>query len=160
MNDSKRITEKKRCILAKEIQRHCIWGLGEVTHKEIDEINILQATYKAMCIAAQNMLDKLEKTEISIEMALIDGNKIPPQLNFSQAEAIVKGDSKSLCIAAASILAKVTRDTYMQKLALEYPQYGWETNAGYGSKKHREAIEEFGPSPYHRMSFAPLKEYA
>jgi ribonuclease HII len=156
MNDSKQLSSKKRELLAAEIKTHCIWGIGEADNKEIDEINILQATYQAMRRAAAQMLKKAPS--LKANLALIDGNRIPIGLEFKNTEAIIKGDSKSLSIAAASILAKVTRDTYMVELAKDYPHYGWESNAGYGANKHKEAISKYGPSPFHRMSFAPLKD--
>jgi len=159
MTDSKKLTLRKREELFTLIKEYCVWGLGEACHKEIDKINILQATFEAMRRAAANMKQHAKTQNIDLDkaLALIDGNKIPPRLGFANTQSIVKGDSKSLSIAAASILAKVTRDRYMAKLALEYPHYGWESNAGYGAPKHKEAIEIYGPSPYHRMSFAPLK---
>jgi len=167
MNDSKKISAPKRDALALLIKEHCIWGLGEACVFEIDEVNILQATLRAMERAAQDMLNKALVTQHgetkaiqpfrSNITALVDGNKLPPALPFENAETIIKGDSKSLCIAAASILAKTTRDHYMQQLAIKYPAYGWHSNAGYGAKTHIEAIEKHGATPHHRMSFAPLK---
>jgi ribonuclease HII len=155
MTDSKKLSAKKRDMLTELIKEHCIWGLADIFPQEIDKINILQATFEAMRRAAHSMLQAAP--ELQNSLALIDGNKIPPRLGFHDTESIIKGDGKSLHIAAASILAKTKRDQYMQGIAIDYPQYGWESNAGYGSAKHRQAIEELGATPHHRMSFAPLK---
>lgn len=157
MMDSKKLSLKKREQLCKLIKMHCVWGVGEASVAEIDQINILQATYLAMqraahafCNAAPILRDKCT--------ALIDGNRIPPDLPFKFKESIIKGDNKSLSIAAASILAKTIRDNYMGLIANDYPQYGWESNAGYGSVQHKDAINTYGATPHHRMSFAPLKD--
>lgn len=155
MTDSKKLSAKKRVALSQLIKQHCLWGLGEASTTEIDEINILQATFLAMCRASVALLEKAPDLQHSL--VLIDGNKVPRNLPFSQTQSIVKGDSKSLSIAAASIIAKVTRDDYMTQIAQDYPHYGWHSNSGYGAKIHLEAIEKYGATPHHRMSFAPLK---
>ena len=151
LNDSKQLSEKKRVLLRTEIKEHAIaYAIGIVDHQEIDEINILQASLVAMSDAF-NALDKRFKH------ALVDGNKLP-QLPCS-ATYVIKGDGKSVSIAAASIVAKVTRDRIMADLHAQHPQYGWNTNSGYPSKAHREAIDLHGITPHHRKSFAPVRNF-
>ncbi|NDC56777.1 MAG: ribonuclease HII, partial [Alphaproteobacteria bacterium] len=123
---------------------HCTYALGEASVAEIDAINILQATFLAMRRAVQALPTMPDHT-------LVDGNKIPP-LPCS-ATAVVKGDALSLSIAAASIIAKVARDAMMKNLGAEFPHYGWDHNAGYGTAAHMAALEKFGPTPWHRRSF-------
>lgn len=125
------------------------FAVGEASVEEIDRINILQATFLAMRRALQVLA-------AAPDMVLIDGNRAPPALGC-RAQTIVGGDALSYSIAAASIFAKVTRDRYMARLAETFPGYGWQTNRGYGSREHLEAIDRLGPTPHHRMSFAPLK---
>lgn len=149
LTDSKKLTDKKRRELFPIIQEQAIaYGIGFATEKEIDEINILQATFLAM----QRALDQLsEKPEI----ALIDGNR---EKDFGiPVKTVVKGDSLSLNIAAASVLAKVTRDNLMLEMAEEYPEYGFDIHKGYGTKAHYEALRQHGPCPIHRMTF--LKKF-
>ena len=124
------------------------FAVGEASVEEIDRINILQATFLAMRRAVQALA-------AAPVVLLIDGNQTPPQLPC-RAETIVGGDAHSYSIAAASIVAKVTRDRQMAALATAFPGYGWETNRGYGSAQHLQALELLGPTPHHRMSFAPL----
>ena len=145
LNDSKKLTDKRRRELFPLIQEKAIaYGIAFASHEEIDEINILQATFLAMERA-------LAKLKIQPELALIDGNR---QKDFGiKVETVVKGDSRSANIAAASVLAKVTRDLYMEQMAQEYPGYGFEVHKGYGTKAHYQALTELGPSPIHRMSF-------
>ncbi|MGD8325339.1 MAG: ribonuclease HII [Sphingomonadales bacterium] len=147
LNDSKKLTAKKREELFELITNQAQVGVGIIEAPHIDRINILQATYQAMINACANLT-------LQPGHCLIDGNRLPP-LSIP-ATAIVKGDSKSLSIAAASIIAKVTRDKLMLELDALHPQYGWARNMGYGTKEHIEAIKLHGPTPYHRMSFAPL----
>lgn len=149
LTDSKKLTDKKRRELFPLIQEQAIaYGIGFATEQEIDEINILQATFLAM----QRALDQLS---VKPDLALIDGNR---EKDFGvPVKTVVKGDSLSANIAAASILAKVTRDNLMQELAETYPQYGFEIHKGYGTKAHYAALREFGPSPIHRMTF--LKKF-
>ena len=149
LTDSKKLTDKKRRELFPLIQEQAIaYGIGLATEQEIDEINILQATFLAMERA-------LSQLNIQPELALIDGNR---QKDFGiNVETVVKGDSRSANIAAASVLAKVIRDDYMEAMALEYPGYGFEIHKGYGTKAHYEALRTLGPSPIHRMSF--LKKF-
>lgn len=146
VNDSKKLSEKKRELLFDKIIDECVcYSIGTASEKEIDEINILQATYLAMKRAVDGL-------EIVPQLALIDGNRIPP-LNASDAKAIVKGDAKSASIACASILAKVSRDRYMLKMAEKYPEYQFEKHKGYGTKLHYEMIEQFGICEIHRKTF-------
>lgn len=149
LNDSKKLTDKRRRELAPIIKEQALaYGIAFATHEEIDHINILQATFLAMERA-------LEQLKIRPELALIDGNR---QKDFGiNVETVVKGDSRSANIAAASVLAKVTRDDYMEAMALEYPGYGFEIHKGYGTKAHYEALRNLGASPIHRMSF--LKKF-
>ena len=149
LTDSKKLTDKKRRELFPIIKEQAIaYGIGLATEKEIDEINILQATFLAM----QRALDQLS---VKPDLALIDGNR---EKDFGiPVKTVVKGDSLSLNIAAASVLAKVTRDDLMVATAEEYPEYGFEIHKGYGTKAHYAALTQHGPSPIHRMTF--LKKF-
>ena len=153
INDSKKLTPQKREILFdKIISATPIWGIGQTSAKEIDEINILQASFLAM----RRALNEVIKKGFSPAVALIDGNRLPDW--DMEKYAIIRGDGKSLSIAAASILAKVTRDRIMTRLAQKYPHYGWEKNAGYGTKVHRDGLAHYGITPEHRRSYAPIKK--
>ncbi len=145
VNDSKKLSEKKREELFDEITRRALgYAIAFASHAEIDEINILQATFLAM----ERAIGQLSPAP---ELALIDGNRAK---DFGlPVRTIVKGDSLSASIAAASILAKVTRDRFMEELDSEYPQYGFDVHKGYGTKRHYEALAEYGPSPVHRRTF-------
>ena len=146
LNDSKKLTAKKRYALREEIERDAIaWAVGIVTPKEIDKINILNASFLAMHRA-------LDQLQVRPEAVIVDGNRFKPYQNLPST-TIVKGDGKYLSIAAASILAKTYRDDYMLSLAEEYPQYDLQSNMGYPTKKHRQAILEHGITPYHRKSY-------
>ena len=146
LNDSKKLTAKKRYALREEIERDAIaWAVGIVTPKEIDKINILNASFLAMHLA-------LDQLKVRPEAVIVDGNRFKPYQDLPST-TIVKGDGKYLSIAAASILAKTYRDDYMLSLAEEYPQYDWQSNMGYPTKKHRQAIREHGITPYHRKSY-------
>ena len=149
LNDSKKLTAKRREILAVAIKEQALcWALGEASIEEIDQLNILHATMLAM----QRSVVALD---ITPDRVLVDGNRSP---DFGiPAQAIVGGDGIEPCISAASIIAKVTRDQLMQDFAVEYPHYGFEKNSGYPTKQHREALLEFGITPIHRRSFAPVK---
>lgn len=157
IQDSKMLSKTKLLNLYDQISQHCIYGLGQCSPEEIDELNILWATMRAMERAYTECVDRFaDKHGDSFVCALIDGNRVPNNLPC-QAEAIKKGDAKSISIAAASILAKVTRDKFMAKLAEDYPHYGWERNAAYPSKEHLAALETHGVTPHHRKSFGPVK---
>ena len=145
LTDSKKLSDKRRRELFPEIQRQAIaYGIGFASEKEIDEINILQATFLAMERA-------LAQLPITPELALIDGNR---ERDFGlPAKTVIKGDSLSANIAAASILAKVSRDDLMLEMAREYPQYGFEIHKGYGTKAHYAALRMYGPCPIHRRTF-------
>ena len=146
LNDSKKLTDKKRKALREQIERDAVaWAVGIVTPDEIDKINILNASILAMHRA-------LDQLKVRPEAVIVDGNRFKPYQNLPYT-TIVKGDGKYLAIAAASILAKTYRDDYMDSLAEEYPQYDWKSNKGYPTKKHRAAIKQFGVTPYHRMSY-------
>ena len=146
LNDSKQLTEKKRYQLREMIERDAVaWAVGIVTPEEIDKINILNASILAMHRA-------LDQLKVRPEAIIVDGNRFKPYQELPYT-TIVKGDGKYLSIAAASILAKTYRDDYMNKLAEEHPQYDWLSNKGYPTKKHREAIRQFGITPYHRKSY-------
>lgn len=149
LNDSKKLSDKKRRELFPVIKETAVaYGIAFASHQEIDEINILQATYLAMERA-------MEQLNVKPDLALIDGNRAK---DFGMpVKTVVHGDSLSASIAAASILAKVTRDEYMEKMALEYPQYGFEIHKAYGTKAHYEALRQHGASPIHRMTF--LKKF-
>jgi ribonuclease HII len=146
LNDSKQLSEKKRYQLREIIERDAVaWAVGIVTPEEIDKINILNASILAMHRA-------LDQLKVRPEAIIVDGNRFKKYQNIPHT-TIVKGDGKYLAIAAASILAKTYRDDYMNGLAEEYPQYDWLSNKGYPTKKHREAIKQFGITPYHRKSY-------
>lgn len=149
LNDSKQLTEKQRLEVKQDIVKDALaWGVGVASPGEIDEINILNASYLAMHRA-------VEKLKITPGLLLIDGNRFKPQ-NEIPYECIIKGDGKYLSIAAASILAKTYRDDLMRQLALDFPGYGWETNVGYPTRAHRDGLKEMGSTPHHRMSFQLL----
>lgn len=146
LNDSKKLTPRKRNELRSVIERDAVaWAVGVVTPDEIDKINILNASFLAMHRA-------LDALKVRPGAVIVDGNRFKPYRNLPHA-TIVKGDGKYLSIAAASILAKTYRDDYMDGLAAEYPQYDWLSNKGYPTRRHREAIKRFGVTPYHRMSY-------
>ena len=159
LNDSKQLTDKRRKQLREIIQRDAVaWAVGIVTPEEIDRINILNASILAMHRA-------LDQLTVRPEAIIVDGNRFKPyhepitnnrETITSPHTTIVKGDGKYLSIAAASILAKTYRDDYMDELAKEYPQYDWLSNKGYPTKKHREAIRQYGITPYHRKTFNML----
>mgnify|MGYP006393104827 FL=1 len=152
LNDSKQLTEKERQYLRPRIEQYAkAWAVVEVTAEEIDRINILNASILGM----QRALDKLH---VRPQHIIVDGNKWKPYIPEGEvleisARTVVKGDGKYLSIAAASVLAKTYRDEYMLRLHDEYPQYHWNTNMGYPTKAHYEAIRKYGITPYHRRSF-------
>lgn len=148
VNDSKKLSPAKRDHLFEIIKDQCVFAVAECSAEEIDALNIHHATLLAMKRAYENM-------DESIEFALIDG-KFPPKISC-RTQTVVKGDATSLSIAAASIIAKVTRDRYMQTLHAEFPHYGWASNAGYGTAEHMNGIARHGITPHHRKSFAPCK---
>jgi ribonuclease HII len=151
LNDSKQLSEKKREQLFGVIKEKALaYSIEIVDNNIIDQINILQATFLAMSKAVLNL-------KIKPDLCLIDGNHKAPSIAFSQS-AIIGGDAKSACIAAASILAKVTRDRLMYDYAKQYPVYEFEKHKGYGTKKHIEAIKQHGTCPIHRVTFASIRE--
>ena len=146
LNDSKQLTERRRYQLREEIERDAVsWAVGIVGPEEIDKINILNASILAMHRALDQLI-------LQPQAIIVDGNRFKPYKDLPHT-CIVKGDGKYLSIAAASILAKTYRDDYMNLLAEEYPQYDWLSNKGYPTKKHREAIREYGITPYHRRTY-------
>lgn len=146
LNDSKQVKEKDRDLLRTYIEQNAIsYGVAMVDNEEIDRINILKASFKAMHLAVA----QLNPTP---ELLLIDGNRFTPYIGIIH-KCIIKGDGKYANIAAASILAKTHRDEYITKLSESYPMYGWKQNKGYGTLIHRKAIEEYGLTKYHRKSF-------
>ena len=155
LNDSKKLSAKKReqiyeDLFTEQQKGNVLIGIGEASAQEIDDFNILQATFLAMSRACA-------KIDIKPDMVLVDGNKIPTTIKLP-CRAIVQGDGKCCSIAAASIVAKVYRDRLMQKLAEKYPYYGFEKNAGYGTKAHIEGLKKYGITPEHRKSYKPIKE--
>ena len=151
LNDSKKLTAKKRDALYEQLMtdERVLKCVAEATVQEIDELNILRATHLAMARAAQGISP-------AVDFCLIDGLAVP---NFPlPSQNMVKGDARCLSIAAASVLAKVTRDRYMQRLAEEFPQYGFDRHAGYGTKAHLEAIRKYGVTIHHRRTFAPVAQ--
>lgn len=156
LNDSKKLTAKKREYLYELLRQeeqagHILCGIGEASAAEIDELNILQATFMAMRRAVENLPQKPD-------IALIDGNRLPKDFPCAN-ECFIGGDGRSYSIAAASILAKVYRDRLMSEMAKQYPHYGFEKNAGYGTKAHIEGLRLHGVTPQHRRSYRPIKEF-
>ena len=155
LNDSKQLTERQRYGLREVIEREAVaWAVAECSPAEIDKFNILRCSIMAM----QRALDKLAVRPGHI---IVDGNRWNPYKYEGQvvaADTVVKGDATYMSIAAASILAKTYRDDRMKALAQEFPQYGWDKNMGYPAKAHRDAIRQYGPTPYHRMTFRLLPE--
>ena len=150
LNDSKKLTEKQRYALRPLIEEAALaWAVGIVTPQEIDRINILNASFLAMHRA-------IEQLRVTPQHLLIDGNRFKPYPGIAHT-CVVKGDGKYEAIVAASILAKTYRDDYMNELHEKYPMYDWKSNKGYPTKAHRAAIAQYGPSPYHRLSFQLLE---
>lgn len=150
LTDSKKLTKKKREILSVAIKEQAVaWSMGDASVAEIDELNILHATMLAMQRAVATL-------DVTPEKVLVDGNRAP---DFGiPAEPIIGGDGLEPCISAASIIAKVARDHLMQAYAESFPEYGFERNSGYPTKQHRDALTEYGATPIHRRSFAPVKK--
>jgi len=149
LNDSKKLSDKDRYELRPEIEEEALeWSVGVVTHQEIDQINILNASFLAM----HRALDQLKNTP---ELLLIDGNRFNAYKNTNH-KCIIGGDAIYMSIAAASILAKTYRDDFMKEIAKEYPAYCWHKNMGYPTKQHRKAILEFGVTPHHRLTYQLL----
>ena len=149
LNDSKKISEKKRQSLYSSIYNSHFVGVGISSIEEIDNLNILQATFLSMKRALDNL-------DCSVDAILVDGN-LDPGFDY-KTECIVNGDSISFSIAAASIIAKVTRDNLMSKIHKEFPNYNWKRNKGYGTREHRNALDMYGPCKYHRKSFSPINK--
>lgn len=149
LNDSKQLSRQERQELQTDVVRDALaWAIAEVGNAEIDRINILNASFKAMHLA-------LDQLTLRPELLLIDGNRFKPYQNV-KFECVIKGDAKYLAIAAASVLAKNYRDELMEKLAHEFPGYAWNTNVGYPTEEHRDGIRANGITPYHRKSFQLL----
>lgn len=153
LNDSKKLTPRLRLRLYHHLKKSAYWAIGVGQVPLIDSINILQATYRAMKNALNNLVDS--NPHLTPDLVLVDGNPVP-EMGFPQ-RAIVKGDSKSAAIAAASIIAKVSRDQMMVELDKKYPHYHFHKHKGYGTSLHLENLLRFGPSPIHRKSFSPIR---
>ena len=150
LKDSKNLTKYKMQELDKYIKKNSIWAIGQASAKEIEKINILHASLLAMKRAIINLNKKPS-------LVLIDGNKLPNLKNY-KLKYVIKGDQKIPSISAASIIAKVSRDRFITKLSKQFNGYGWETNSGYGTKKHLEAIKKLGITKHHRKTFSPISE--
>ena len=150
LKDSKKLSKIKREILAKYIKKNSIWAIGKASAKEIEKINILQASLLAM----KRAVKKLKRKPSHI---LIDGNKLPNLKNYN-LKAVIKGDQKIPCISAASIVAKVSRDKFISKLSLKNKGYHWNQNFGYGTKQHLKAIKKLGITKHHRKTFSPISK--
>lgn len=151
LNDSKKLTENQRNLLRPIIEKEALaWAVASVSNEEIDEINILNASFLAMTRAVKKLKTKPEHL-------LIDGNRFRTDLKIPFT-CMIKGDARFLSIAAASVLAKTYRDDFMEKIAEEFPDYGWKKNKGYPTKKHREGIKKFGVTKYHRKTFRLLND--
>lgn len=158
LDDSKKLTAAKRTVLEERIRRRCAFGIGVVDAAGIDRINIFQATMEAMTQAVARLTEVIG---VEPDEVLIDGNMTPSGRREHwrwPARAIVGGDALEPSISAASILAKEWRDRLMREAALKHPQYGWERNSGYGTPQHLAALQEFGPTDFHRQSFAPVAQ--
>lgn len=153
INDSKKLTEKKRTFLFNKIYEFSYVSIAQSSVEDIDRINILQASLRAM---EKSFRALCKEQNLQPVAALVDGNQ-PPKLKIP-VKTIIQGDSLSVSIAAASIVAKHYRDGLMKKLARKHPEYGWENNAGYGTREHLEALEKYGVTPFHRRSFAPVSK--
>lgn len=149
LNDSKKLSEKNRENLFDIIKNNSFYSIKSINVEKIEEINILNSSLLAMKLAVEDVINQLDSTNT---LTLVDGNKLIKNFNHQQ-KFIIKGDSKSASIAAASILAKVSRDNFMQEIDKLYPVYDWKSNKGYLTKKHIEAIKQHGACKYHRMSF-------
>ncbi|MEF9603216.1 ribonuclease HII, partial [Paracoccus sp. PXZ] len=148
LNDSKKLSAKRRETLAELIMARCDWAVGHASVEEIDRLNILRASHLAMCRAIAGLRQRPC-------LVLVDGNMLPRELDLP-GQAVVGGDARCLSIAAASILAKLLRDRIMVDLAQQHPGYGWDVTAGYPTPAHRRALLDLGVTPYHRRSFAPV----
>ncbi|WP_247717943.1 ribonuclease HII [Qipengyuania proteolytica] len=159
LDDSKKLSAKRRSLLEPQIREKCAWGLAVVEPDMIDELNIFQATMLAMTVAVTRLVEALG---CEPDAVLIDGNMTPhrrrAEWRWPQARAIVGGDGKEPSISAASILAKEHRDRIMREAAQAHPHYGWDRNMGYGTAEHLEALRTHGPTPLHRRSFAPVSQ--
>lgn len=158
LDDSKKLSARRRAILDPAIKQSCIWSIGSASVEEIDRINILAATMLAMTRAVEGLCSQLAGEPATI---LIDGNLTPEGRCKTwrwPARAIVGGDGIEPCISAASIIAKEYRDRLMREFAETHPEYGWERNAGYGTKQHMEALRRYGPTVHHRRSFSPVAQ--
>lgn len=151
VNDSKKLSAQKRDYLFEIIKDQCVFAVAEASAEEIDTLNIHHATLLAM----KRAFDRMRGNAMAVELTLVDGKFAPPL--SCRTQTVVKGDATSLSIAAASILAKVTRDRMMASLHEEFPHYGWATNAGYGTAEHMAGIAAHGITPHHRRSFAPCR---
>lgn len=157
--DSKTISVKKREFLAEYLKNNFLYGVASIDNKEIDNINVRNADFKAMELAYNHLLEKIKllNVDITIDKILIDGNANP---GFSdKIEVVIDGDASIKEISAASIIAKVERDNFMRHIHEEFPYYGWDSNVGYGTAKHRDGIMKYGITKYHRCSYKPIKEY-
>ncbi len=148
IRDSKKMSAHQRAVAYDWITKNTIWATGQCSPAEIDELNILWASMRAMERAVASL-------SCAPEICLIDGNRVPKNL---RGRAVIKGDAKSLSIAAASIIAKETRDKIMQDLSVRFPEYGWDKNAGYPTAEHLSAIEKYGVTEHHRRTFGPVKK--
>ena len=160
IDDSKKIKPPRRAALAAALMAppH-LYHTVSIKVAHIDQMGILKATFAGMVMAASKLADKMVKAGWDAPVhALVDGNLLPPDMPLP-ATALIKGDSRSLSIAAASLIAKTSRDQIMQDLALAYPDYGWASNMGYGTKAHQAGLDQFGLTPHHRHSFKPIRRY-
>ncbi len=160
VDDSKKIKPPRRAALATALMAppH-LFHTVSIEVAQIDQMGILKATFAGMVMAASKLADKMVKAGWDAPVhALVDGNLLPPDMPLP-ATALIKGDSRSLSIAAASLIAKTSRDQIMQDLALAYPDYGWASNMGYGTKAHQAGLDQFGLTPHHRQSFKPIRRY-
>ena len=146
--DSKQLSKEKRNILEKYIKKNCIWSVGSASLKEIEKLNILNASLLAM-------ERSIKKLKLKPSLTLIDGNKLPNLKNY-KLKFVIKGDQKIPEISAASIVAKVARDRLITKMSKKFKKYGWDKNAGYGTKEHLKAIKKFGITKHHRKTFKPI----
>lgn len=158
LDDSKQLSAQQRSDLCAAIQAHCLWGVGEATKEEVERHNVYYAALLAGYRAYTKLLDKLDPERQENVLIVLDGKAVIPDLPKEKQRAVIKADGKSFSVAAASVVAKHVRDSYIIKLAKDYPGYGWETNMGYGTPCHRRALETLGPTPHHRGHFKAVQD--
>ncbi len=158
LDDSKMLIPRQRADLCAAIQKYCVWGVGEASKEEVEYHNVYYAALLAGYRAYAQLLEKLDPGQRENVLIVLDGKAVIPDLPREKQRAVIKADGKSFSVAAASVVAKHIRDSYVIELAKNYPGYGWETNMGYGTLCHRQALEKLGPTPHHRAHFKAVQD--